>query len=424
MNDPVDEQSSHRTSAEALEEAEERFRAAFDHAPIGMALVGIDGRHLRVNPALCAITGYSERELLARTWQEITHPEDLPYDLEYVRRVLDGELASYTHEKRYVHARGEEVWARLNASLLRDVRGRPLHFIAQIEEITERKIVEERLLNQILHDPLTSLHSRVLFMDRLMHALARSQRLRTPVAVLFVDLDHFKDINDRFGHRAGDEMLVSVARKLERAVRPSDTVARIGGDEFVVLCEDMSSERDAVLVAQRLSEALSLPVAFGDAKMSITASIGIAFAQGGDDPDSLLKNADAAMYKVKEGGRGTYEIYLDAIQTGSSRVRTNDQDSGEEKRGREMMGEHDEHPAAPEQVESGFEEGQERGRPGHEHEEEHEGRFSEGQETRPEGEEAHRRRRFSEGEEDLPESPEKTVERRFSEGQEGETPPQ
>jgi diguanylate cyclase (GGDEF)-like protein/PAS domain S-box-containing protein len=424
MDDQVDKRSPHRTSAEALEEAEERFRAAFDHAPIGMALVGIDGRHLRVNPALCAITGYSERELLARTWQEITHPEDLPHDLEYVRRVVNGELASYTHEKRYVDVRGDEVWARLNASLLRDARGRPLHFIAQIEEITERKIVEERLLNQILHDPLTGLHSRVLFMDRLLHALARSERLRTPVAVLFVDLDHFKDINDRFGHRAGDEMLISVARKLERAVRPSDTVARIGGDEFVVLCEDMSSERDAVLVAQRLSEALSLPVAFGDANMSVTASIGIAFAQGGDDPDSLLKNADAAMYKVKEGGRGTYEIYLDAIQTASSRVRINDKDSVEDERGKVTMSEHDEHPAAPEQVESGFEEGQERGAAGHEHEEEHEGRFSEGQEKLPEGEEAHRRGRFSEGEEDLPETPEKTVERRFSEGQTEEPPPQ
>jgi diguanylate cyclase (GGDEF)-like protein/PAS domain S-box-containing protein len=313
MTDPVDERPSHKTTEEALEEAEQRFRTAFEHAPIGMALVGPDGIYMRVNRAFSDITGYPPEELVGRKYHDITHPDDLPADLEYVRRSLAGEIDSYKLEKRYMHSAGNAVWARLNVSLVRDSRGRPLHFIKQIEDISDRKAAEERLLHQALHDPLTNLHNRYMFMDRITHALARSGRKRTPVAVLFVDIDHFKDINDRFGHRGGDEMLVAVARKLERAVRPSDSVARLGGDEFAVLCEDMSSERDAVLVAQRLCEILSRPVPFEDRDMSVTASIGIAFAQEGDNPDSLLKNADAAMYKVKEGGRGTYEIYLDAI---------------------------------------------------------------------------------------------------------------
>jgi diguanylate cyclase (GGDEF)-like protein/PAS domain S-box-containing protein len=307
------ERSDNGGPEEALHQAEERFRTAFEHAPIGMALVSLDGVYLRVNQALCDFTGYSVEELLGRTFHEITHPEDLAADLEYVRRALEGGDESYKLEKRYLQANGNIVWGRLNVSLLKDSHGRPVHFITQIEDITDRKAVEERLLHQALHDPLTSLHNRILFMDRLTHALARSERAQTPVAVLFVDLDHFKGVNDRHGHRAGDELLVAVARKLESAVRPSDTVARIGGDEFAVLCEDMSGESDAVLVAQRLCDALNEPVKFESGKISVTASIGIAFAQEGDDPDSLLKNADAAMYKVKEGGRGSYEIYLDAL---------------------------------------------------------------------------------------------------------------
>lgn len=134
-----------------------------------------------------------------------------------------------------------------------------------------------------------------------------------PVAVLFVDLDHFKAINDEHGHTTGDAVLRSVAELLLATVRPSDTVARMGGDEFAVVCEDMRSEKDAVVVAQRLFTALQDPLELGSQSLSISASIGIAFAQEGDDPDTLMRNADAAMYRVKEGGRGTYEIYLDAL---------------------------------------------------------------------------------------------------------------
>jgi diguanylate cyclase (GGDEF)-like protein/PAS domain S-box-containing protein len=297
----------------APEKGEESFRTAWDHAAVGMALVGIDGELLRVNQALVDITGFTSADLIGRSVHTLTHADDLPAEMEYRRRALSGEINAYTHEQRFRRADGDVVWARANVSLLRNANGDPVYFIAQIENVTDRKEVEERLLDHYLHDALTGLHSRFRFMDRLTHALARSQRNRTPVAILFVDLDHFKEVNDRYGHRVGDELLVAIARTLERAVRPSDTVARFSGDEYAILCEDMSSERDAVLVAQRLCDALNRPVDIDGNRVAVTASIGIAFAQEGDDPDSLLKNADAAMYKVKEGGRGTYEIYLDAL---------------------------------------------------------------------------------------------------------------
>jgi diguanylate cyclase (GGDEF)-like protein/PAS domain S-box-containing protein len=306
-------QDDHESLLHALRAAEGRFRTAFDHAPIGMALVDLEGRCVEVNHKLCEILGYTETELIGKSLRELTHPEDTASDAEMMRRVVAGKLRDYTLEHRYAHARGDTVWGRLSVAVVRDEDGAPVHFIAQLEDVSDRKEVEDRLLRQALHDPLTGLHNRLMFMDRLTHALARSERLPGPVAVLFVDLDHFKAVNDEHGHTTGDAVLRSVAKKLLGAVRPSDTVARMGGDEFAVVCEDMRGEKDAVVVAQRLCTAFQNPLEFDSQSFSISASIGIAFAQEGDDPDTLMRHADAAMYRVKEGDRGTYEIYLDAL---------------------------------------------------------------------------------------------------------------
>lgn len=298
---------------EALFLEAEVFRTAFESAPIGLAVVTPNGRYRRVNPALCEFLGYSERELLTKTWQEVTDPNHLEIDTDQTTKLLNGEIDSYQLEKQYVHGHGHLVWGHLSATLVRDRHGVPLYFVCQIQDITNRKAAEQRLIEQALHDPLTGVANRLLFMDRLTHALARADRNISPVAVLFLDLDLFKLVNDRFGHRAGDQVLINTARRISAAVRPSDTVARLGGDEFAILCEDMKGEQDAVTIAERLCREFTSPTTVEGHEIPLTASIGIAFAQEGDDPDSLLRHADSAMYSVKEGGRGTYEIYLDAV---------------------------------------------------------------------------------------------------------------
>jgi diguanylate cyclase (GGDEF)-like protein/PAS domain S-box-containing protein len=298
---------------EQLQYARELFQTAFEHAPVGIALVTPDGYYTRVNQALCDFLGYSERELLGLRWQDVTKPSRLAEDSRQTARLLRGDISSYQLEKEYVHARGHHVWGKLSAALVRDSAGEPLFFVCQIEDIGARKLAEQKLVHQALHDPLTGVGNRLLFMDRLGHALARADRHTSPVAVLFFDLDHFKNVNDTLGHRAGDEVLITSAKRIQAVLRPSDTVARLGGDEFALLCEDMAAEQDVVLIAQRLCESFVEPMSIGGESVAITASIGIAFAQKGDNADILLGHADAAMYRVKEGSRGSYEIYLDAL---------------------------------------------------------------------------------------------------------------
>jgi diguanylate cyclase (GGDEF)-like protein len=178
----------------------------------------------------------------------------------------------------------------------------------------ERREEEERTRHEALHDPLTGLPNRTLFFDRLEHALAQAKRRNVSVAVLFCDLDQFKLVNDSLGHAAGDELLASVAPRLEQVLRPGDTVARFGGDEFAVLAEDVAIERDATRVAERIGEALTRPFIVRRREHFVSASIGIAISGGGDDPEGLIRDADAALYRAKERGRGGYEIFDEVMR--------------------------------------------------------------------------------------------------------------
>jgi diguanylate cyclase (GGDEF)-like protein/PAS domain S-box-containing protein len=298
-----------RRWAEAeLREAQERFRSAFEHAPIGMALAGIDGELFRVNRALARMLGRAEDQLLGVSILELTHPDDQPTIRAHLDRLVTGEIPSYQVEQRYLHTDGREVWTALSASLVRDSIGTPMYVVNQIEDVTARRRDGERLAHQAIHDPLTSLPNRLLFVDRLRRALARDTAGNT--AVLFLDLDHFKVINDSLGHSAGDRLLVTISDRLRNAVRPNDTVARFGGDEFTVLCCNVPDERVAAEIAERIASAVARPVQLAEGEVYVTISIGIALS-GGDmeTPETLLRNADAAMYSAKENGRARFELY-------------------------------------------------------------------------------------------------------------------
>jgi len=299
---------SMRTESErALREAEERFRTAFDDAAIGMAIVSPDGRWLRVNQALSEITGYSTSRLVRMGFADITHPEDLETDLTAMDELMRGERRRFLAEKRYRHADGHTVWIALSVSTVRGEHGELLYLISQMQDITERKAAEARLAHQALHDPLTGLPNRTLFGDRMLVARARIRRGGS-LAVLFCDLDGFKVVNDRFGHDTGDRVLADVAGRMSAVVRPSDTIARIGGDEFAILCEGID-ERGATAVADRLASALDTPIRVGEGDLRMTASVGIALTDDPErGPEALLGAADAAMYVAKRAGGARYVI--------------------------------------------------------------------------------------------------------------------
>ncbi len=272
------------------------FEHAFEHAPIGMALVAPDGRWLRVNAALCELLGRAEDDLLAGSWQEITHPDDLERDLTELRCVLDGSSDGYRIEKRYVRPDGESVWVLLVVSLVRGDDGNPTLCISQVVDITELKRAEEQLLHAATHDALTGLCNRARFHEALAETQARVERYDEPVALLLLDLDGFKDVNDRLGHAAGDEMLRCAAAALTEATRASDLCARLGGDELAVLLA--STERTAARTAgQRVVEAIRTRT---DGK--VTASVGLAQARLGTDASAWLRQADVAMYAAKSSG--------------------------------------------------------------------------------------------------------------------------
>ncbi len=294
----------------ALRESEERFRSAFDHAA-GMALVATDGRWVKVNRSLCEMIGYSEEELLATDFQSVTHEDDLGDMMSQVGKLLEEKASTYQMELRYKHKKGHTVWALLSVTVIRDSQTNSINLIFQIQDITDRKRAEERLLHEAFHDGLTGLPNRALFMDHLKLSVERGKRREDRLfAVLFLDLDRFKVINDSLGHMVGDQLLVGIARRLEICLRPGDTVARLGGDEFTVLLEDLMSVTESIDVADRLQKALALPFNLNGHEVFATVSIGIALSSTGyDRPEEVLRDADTAMYRAKMLGKARHEVF-------------------------------------------------------------------------------------------------------------------
>ncbi|MCZ7536420.1 MAG: PAS domain S-box protein [Acidimicrobiia bacterium] len=267
-----------KAAEEARAEVEERFVSAFQNAPIGMALQDLEGRFLLVNRALCNLVGYSAEYLLSATGDALTHPDDLPDQAALRQRVVSGEIAGYHFEKRFVRADGRVVWVKLSVSTVVGADGQPAYVVAHVEDISGARRDQERLTHQALHDILTGLPNRALLIDRMGHALDRAKRGAPPFAVLFCDLDRFKVVNDSLGHEVGDRLLVQCAERLQGVVRAGDTVARFGGDEFVVLCEDVHDKEEVHGVAERIGAALRSPFVLDDAEFVVSTSIGIAFS--------------------------------------------------------------------------------------------------------------------------------------------------
>jgi diguanylate cyclase (GGDEF)-like protein/PAS domain S-box-containing protein len=291
-----------RYAAEAESRSiEELFRRAFDDAPIGMALVSGNRLFARVNKALCELLRRPAIELLGVDVRTLTHPDDREVEGVLTDALVARERRSYDLDKRFLLPDGSVVWVCVGVSLVWTQDDHPERFVVHVQDITHRKAGEAELAHQATHDTLTGLANRALFHDRLEVALARSKRLPTSVAVLFCDLDGFKGVNDLLGHESGDLVLAEVAARLQEAVRPGDTAARFGGDEFVVLCEDLSSEGDLDAIAARMVRAVGRPIRVADGYDDVTVglSIGKAMSSGLESAADLVNLADSAMYAAK-----------------------------------------------------------------------------------------------------------------------------
>jgi diguanylate cyclase (GGDEF)-like protein/PAS domain S-box-containing protein len=281
------------------------FEEVFERAPIGTALLDGDGRWLLVNRALCEITGYTADELVGKRFDGIVHPEDAENDSEQRQRLLAGQIPAYQVEKRYLDAAGEVVSAILSVSLVRDEAGEPLHYIAQLQDISERKRLEEHLRHLADHDPLTGLRNRRLFEHDLELQVGRSHRYEEVAGLMVIDLDDFKEINDRYGHMVGDDTLKAVARALTRRLRTTDLVARLGGDEFAVILPHIDDEGIAI-VADGLARVLpACSIDVGDDVIHPYPSIGYAMIdQHTVSAEQVLVQADRAMYADKRARAG------------------------------------------------------------------------------------------------------------------------
>jgi diguanylate cyclase (GGDEF)-like protein/PAS domain S-box-containing protein len=300
-----------KQAEEAMRKSEEQFRLTFEMAPIGMAITTLDGKLERVNQSLCDALGYTKEELLQLTFAQIGHPEYVELGVALEKKLLQGQESNFQIEQRYLAKDGKIVDALLKVVVVRDEYGNALHFNNQIVDITERKKMERQLLHDALHDALTGLPNRALFMDRLTQQLKKSkQQENYQFAVLFLDLDRFKVVNDSVGHLVGDRLLVEFARRLESCVRPTDTVARLGGDEFTILLENIKDVAETTIVAERISEVLTIPFNLQGYELFATTSIGIALSFNDyENPEDILRDADLTMYSAKEQGKARYEVF-------------------------------------------------------------------------------------------------------------------
>ncbi len=320
--------SEREQHSRALQQARRRFQQAFHSAPTGMALVRIDdGRIVDANQSLAEMLGLEIDQLVGHTLREFTHPDDVRAAVPHRARLELGIVDSYRLDQRYLRSDGEFVWARTRVSLTED--DGTMLAITHIEDVTEQRRTAEQLTFAANHDELTGLPNRSSLMTLLSERLDGAPP--SSVAVLFVDLDHFKVVNDSLGHGVGDELLSTMAGRLRSVVRDHDVLARFGGDEFIVVLSRVAHEGDPAEVAERIRRALHEPVTIDDHELFVTASIGYSTnVDAGMSPNELLRDADAAMYRAKARGRDCVEAFeAGGHETGVQALRT----AGELRRG-------------------------------------------------------------------------------------------
>ena len=289
----------------------------FEHGPIGLMLVSESREIFRANAAMTRILGYTNEELCSMSISDITHPDDRDETIRRHATIHADDHTSYSYQKRYLRKDGRTVWCRVNVSILYDDDGAPSYSIGHVEDISEQLAAAERLEHDARHDPLTDLPNRKHLIERLDRALAESRRNgHGQVAALFIDLDHFKQVNDTLGHAAGDLLLGLVARAIQGCLRGNDVAGRFGGDEFVVVCPTLALPTDATIVADRIRRRLAAPFIVLDTEVFVGASIGVAIADHRSDAAGLLAEADTAAYRAKERGRNRIEIFDRELRDG------------------------------------------------------------------------------------------------------------
>lgn len=311
--------SERRRLEEERKRESEQFRAMFEHATDAILVVDAQNVARFATPSYSTLLGYEPDDDAGLNGFASIHPDDVGGFRRLLEFVSATPARSARYELRVKHRNGDYRWIETMVTNLLDepyIAG----LVVNARDVTTRKDAELALAHQVFHDGLTGLPNRALLADRLAQSLSARSRGGDGVAVFFVDLDSFKNVNDNMGHGAGDQLLIALARRLRASMRPEDTVARIGGDEFVVIVPSADTVERAVDVATRLARCLNEPVQLGGTTVFTSASIGIVLAKPGDDPERVLADADIAMYQAKEGGRGRYEVFDEALRTRMRRL--------------------------------------------------------------------------------------------------------
>ena len=300
-----------------LGESERALAEAQELAHIGSWEWDVDADRISWSPELYRILGVERAavDVTYDAYMRLVHADDRERFDQAVRASIE-QGTPFHVEHRALRPDGEERVLDCHGRLLRDTRGGLVKMLGTAQDVTGQRLAEQQLEHQALHDALTGLPNRALFLDRLEHALTAAQRPGAIVAVFFCDVDDFKDVNDGFGHDTGDRLLVALPPRLREALRPADTLARFGGDEFVILCEHLGSEMSAIGIAKRLIDVLSRPLEIDGRSHAVSVSIGMALVEGGKAaPGDLLRDADAAMYKAKAAGKNRHVVFDESMRT-------------------------------------------------------------------------------------------------------------